>query len=370
LKVLHVELGRYMYGGAGQVKYLLDGLGRYPGEHVLVCEQQSELAKAFRNPAVKVYHVKLGLLDEVDFRLIPQLRRIIRAEKPDLLHVHCRRDDYLSARAGRLENVPLILSRRMDDPPSAFDRRLKFPLFDRIIVISRGIEAVMRRAGVSPDRMSCVSDGVDIARYRPQDDRAWFLKEFALEPGRPVLGVIASLIPRKGHQVLLDALPAVLSGHPKLCLLVFGKGRLEKSLRRTILERGMQDNVRLEGYRTDIERIVPCLDLLVHPAWREGLGVCILEAAASGVPIVASRVGGIVEAVRHGENGYLVEPGDSSGFAAAINSLLDQPELHHAFGQASRALATEHFSVERMVEGNYGVYRDFMASRETSARSD
>jgi glycosyltransferase involved in cell wall biosynthesis len=363
LKVLHIELGRYMYGGAGQVKYLLEGLRRYPGENVLVCEQQSELAKVWDKSQGRVHTVRLGLLDEFDFRLVAQLRRIIAAERPDLVHVHCRRGDYFCALAARREGVPLLLSRRNDDALSAFDAKVKLPLFDRMIAISRAVKEITVAAGVPADRITIVSDGVDVTRFAPQCDQGWFTREFGLAPERKVLGMVASLIPRKGHMVLMDALPAILARHPDIYVLIFGKGRLEKDLRRIIAERGWQDQVRLEGYRSDTDRFLPCLDMLVHPAWREGMGVSILEAASCGVPVVASGVGGILDAIEDGVTGLLVKPGDKDGLAAAINRLLDEPETRRAFAGAGRARMVAQFSREHMVDGNYKVYQAFAADR-------
>jgi glycosyltransferase involved in cell wall biosynthesis len=94
----------------------------------------------------------------------------------------------------------------------------------------------------------------------------------------------------------------------------------------------------------------------VHPAWMEGLGVSLLEAAACGVPIIATRVGGIPEIVLDGVNGFLIEPGDSRQLAEAMCRLLDQPETAGAFGQAGRRLALERYSLARMVENNYRAY--------------
>ena len=102
--------------------------------------------------------------------------------------------------------------------------------------------------------------------------------------------------------------------------------------------------------------MIPGLDLVVHPAWMEGLGVSLLEAAASGVPIVATRTGGIPEIVRPGVNGFLIEPGDSSALARVLQELIDQPELRRKFGEAGRNIALERFSVTRMVHENYRLY--------------
>ncbi len=361
MKAIHIELGRHLYGGARQVSYLLNGLGAFPGEHVLVCRAGAEVAGAVKNPGVRVR--PLPFRGDHDLVFIGRLRRVIREEQPDLLHVHSRSGDYLAALAGRLEHIPMVHSRRVDNPPRWFDIRWKFPLFERIVTISEGIRAVLLSAGLPDAQVVCVPSAVDTERYRPGGERDWFLREFGLAENALVIGVIAQLIPRKGHEVLFDALPEILARHPALSVLLFGKGPLEAELRREVQARGYQGRVVFAGYRADMRRVIPCLDLVAHPAWMEGLGVSLLETAACGVPIVAARAGGIPEIVHHGVNGRLIEPGDSRALADHLEELLNSAERRREFGEAGRRLVLERFAVERMVAGNYGVYRAMVERR-------
>jgi glycosyltransferase involved in cell wall biosynthesis len=358
VKVMHVEMGRHLYGGARQVAYLLDGVNAHSGQHVLVCPKDSRIAEAITNPAVNVLAVPMKGDHDVGF--VNRLRQLIRAERPDLLHIHSRRGDMLTALAGKLENLTMIHSRRVDNPPRWLDLHIKFPLFERIVTISRGILQVLREHGVSERRLICVPSAVDTDRYRPTGQREAIRAELGLGAHQPVLAIVAQLIARKGHAVLFKALPKVLARQPDLVLLVFGQGQLETELRELAGTLGLAASVRFEGFRKDLDRIIPAIDLLVHPAWMEGLGVCLLETAACGVPIVACRAGGIPEAVRHGLNGYLVEPGDSDGLAAAMNELLDHPDLLRKFGDNGRRLILDEFSIARMVEGNLEVYRTLL----------
>jgi glycosyltransferase involved in cell wall biosynthesis len=356
LKVIHIELGRYLYGGGRQVAYLLDGLSAYPGQHVLVCRAGSEIAGAVRNPAVRVR--ALPFRGDIDLAWTGRLRRVIREEQPDLLHVHSRIGGTLTTLAGKLENIPMVHSRRIDNPPRWIDLRLRFPLFKRIVTISEGIRQVMLRAGVPASQMVCVPSAVDTERYRPGGDPGGFRQSLGLSADCVVVGVIAQMIPRKGHEVLFDALPSVLERHPGIRVLLFGKGPLEPELRRAVAARGLEGPVVFAGYRTDMPQVIPCLNLVAHPAWMEGLGVSLLETAACGVPIVAARAGGMPEIVHDGVNGRLIEPGDSRALAGHLLELLDHPERRRAFGEAGRRLALERFSVARMVAGNYGVYQE------------
>lgn len=315
------------------------------------------MAKRFRVPSVNVHTVELGWPYEADITLLPQLRRIIRIEKPEMVHVHCRRGDFLCALAARVEGVPVVMSYRTDDPPSWFDQLVKFPLFDGLIASSHPVERLLLDNGMPEARVFCARDAVDTNRYRPTRDRAWFCDEFGLDAGSPVIAIVAALIPHKGHTILFDALPAVFKRFPDAYVLVFGKGWLEGTLRRRIRQSQLEGNVHFEGWRPDMGRILPCVDVVVHPARREGMGVALLESAACGVPIVASRVGGIPEVVRNGLNGYLVEPGARDELADAIIDLLANPERRREFGQEGRSWVIEQFDTRRMVADNYRIYQ-------------
>jgi glycosyltransferase involved in cell wall biosynthesis len=360
VKVVHVELGRHLYGGARQVAYLLDGLARFPGRHVLACVPGAEVAGAIANPAVAIRPLRLA--GDLDLGFTLRLKRLLRAEGADLLHVHSRKGDLPAILAGRLAGVPVVFSRRVDNAPNRADLWLKFPLCTRIVTISQGIREVLAAAGVAGPRIACIPSAIDVAGYDTACERAWFRAEFALEEEAPVLGVVAQLIPRKGHTVLFEALARLLPDHPRLKVLLFGQGPMEEELRRAAARLGLERNVQFAGFRADLPRILPCLSALVHPAWMEGLGVSLLEAAACGVPIVASRAGGMPEIVQDGVNGFLIEPGDSAGLAERLGRLLEDPALAVGMGRAGRLRVLERFAVERMVEGNYALYREILAA--------
>jgi glycosyltransferase involved in cell wall biosynthesis len=149
----------------------------------------------------------------------------------------------------------------------------------------------------------------------------------------------------------------VLAKHPRLQVLIFGRGPLEAELRQAISDQGLSGQVRLLGFRDDLPAVLGCLDLLVHPADMEGLGVSLLQASAARVPIIATRAGGMPEAVRDGRNGLLIAPGDVAGLAAAMNRLLDDAALRQTMGQAGRQLVLNEFSIDARCEGNLAVYR-------------
>lgn len=363
MRVVHVEGGARMYGGALQVLYLLQGLSARGIDNVLACRAGCELARRAA-PFARV--AEMPMHGDADLLLIPRLFRLIRRESPDLVHLHSRIGaDLMGGIAGRLAGVPVIHTRRVDNPESRALAAVKYRLHDRVIAISAGIAEVLRHAGVPESKLRLVRSAVDSLTYaRPCEGDAWRAR-LGLEADGPVLGVVAQLIPRKGHLVLLDALPELCQRWPGLQVVFFGQGSAEGALRARIQALGLSGQVRLLGFREDLHRLLPCLDVLVHPALREGLGVSLLQAAAAGLPVVATGVGGIPEAVRDGVTGLLVPPGDARALGVAIARLLADDGLRRAFGAAGRARVHAEFSLPAMVEGNLTVYRELVPVAET-----
>jgi glycosyltransferase involved in cell wall biosynthesis len=174
--------------------------------------------------------------------------------------------------------------------------------------------------------------------------------------------MVAQFITRKGHCHLLAAVPTILRQHPDVRFILFGKGPLEQDVRVQIAHQGLSAHILLAGFREDLETLLPCLYALVHPAEREGLGVSLLQAAACGVPMVATAVGGIPEIVREGVNGHLVPAGNPDALARALLKLLDAPKEAHALGERGRALVEAEFSIETMVQGNLQIYQELLES--------
>ena len=360
MKVLHVEGGRNLYGGAHQALLLIEGLKARGVENVLVCRTGSELAEA-AGPFAEVCAIKMG--GDLDVALIRRLYQIMRKTRPDIVHLHGRIGaDVMGGIAARLAGVPVVHSRRVDNPERRLVVAMKYRLHDRVIAISQGIERVLLSEGLPANKLRCVRDAIEITPIVECPERDWFEREFELQPGTLVIGVVAQLIRRKGHQVLLEALPEVLAHSPELKVLFFGKGPLEAELRDTINRMGLAERVQLTGFRDDLSRVLPCLDVLVHPALKEGLGVSLLQASCARLPIVASRVGGIPEAVRDGETGLLVEPGDPVELARALIRLLSDASLRQRLGQAGRRWVEEAFSADLMVDGNLAIYREVLGA--------
>lgn len=362
MRVLHVESGMHLYGGARQVHYLLQGLQAQGVENILACAEGSAIGRAAASSVAQL--AQMPMRGDHDLALVGRLRRLIRRTRPDLVHLHSRRGaDTLGGLAAKLEGRPCVLSRRVDNPEPRWWVELKYRLYDHVITISEGIRRVLLAEGLPAAKVSCVHSAVVAEDYRRPCDRRVFRETFALPAAGPVAGMIAQLIPRKGHRHLLAALPRVLARHPDLKVLLFGQGPLEGELRRAVDAAGLAGSVRLVGFRDDLPRWLGCLDLVVHPADMEGLGVSLLQAAAAGVALIGTRVGGIPEIVREGQSGILLAPGDAAALAEAMIRLLDDEAERRRMGRAGAALVDAEFSVPAMVAGNLRVYEQVLGAR-------
>lgn len=361
MKILHVEAGRHYYGGARQVVHILEGLAARGVDNVLACPQGGAIAQAAA-PAARVVEMPMG--GDADALLAWRLARLIRAARPDLVHLHSRRGaDTWGGVAARLTGTPCVLSRRVDNPEPPWLVALKYRLVDHVITISEGIRQVLLAEGLAPERVTCVRSAVDAGPYLAPVDPAAFRAEFGLPGDAQVAGMVAQLIPRKGHRYLLAALPALLARFPRLHVLLFGQGPMKGELRAACAAPPLAGRVHLAGFRHDLPRWLGGLDLLVHPADMEGLGVSLLQAGAAAVPIVAARAGGLPEAVAEDVTGLLIPPGDVAALGQAMARFLADPELCRRMGEAGRARILAEFSVEAMVAGNLAVYRRVLEGR-------
>ncbi len=359
LKVAHLEAGRHLYGGALQVEYLLRGLASWPVDNLLICPTGSAIG-SLCHPEHRVIEIKMK--GDLDLALAPRLVKILRAEGCHLLHVHSRRGaDIYGALAARMAGLPALLSRRVDNSEPPWLARLKYQHgYSRVVAISAGIEQVLRAEGVSAARLSVIRDAVDTQQFTPLADKPWFKREFGIGEGDLTVGLVAQLITRKGHSQVLEVLPALCQQFPQLKVLLFGQGPLRRQLVQQVEQLKLAGAVRFCGFRTDLQRVLPCLDVLVHPALQEGLGVALLQASACGVPVLASRAGGIPEAVADGQSGLLYNVGDGAALQVLLSRLLSDAGLRRRLGAQGRLRMEQHFSLKLMARDYFHLYRQLL----------
>lgn len=367
MRIAHIEAGRHLYGGGRQVRYLIDGLAARGIDNVLICARGGELAAA--PPRAEVVPVTIG--GDLDLGLWRRLRRALAHGRPDLVHVHSRRGAELyGGLASAAERRPAVLTRRVDSAEPRVWARLKYRPYSALIALSGAIERQLIEAGVDAGFVHRIPSAVDTERYRPAPGaRERLLGEFDLPADALVVGVVAQLIPRKRHRWLLAELPELVRRRPEIRVLAFGRGPLAAALNEAVASAGLERHVQLAGFRDDLPQLLPGLDLLVHPAEREGLGVALLEASSCALPVVACAVGGIVDVVDHERTGVLVPAREQGSLAHAIERLAADPVERRTFGAAGRRAMQERFSVRALVEAHERLYSAVLTGSKRRAVS-
>jgi glycosyltransferase involved in cell wall biosynthesis len=359
MHIAHLETGRHLYGGARQVLYLLDGLAEHNVRSTLVCPPDSEIMAAANQAGHTV--MPIAMAGDLDVSFTRRLNEWLRSAQPDLLHVHSRRGaDIWGGMAARFARVPAVLSRRVDNPDVPVLGTIKYSLYAKVIAISEQIRTQLRASGLRDAQLRLARSAVAEASGEPAWTRAQFLAEFNLQENQQVVACVAQFIPRKGHACLLEAWRTLVSDCPDARLLLFGQGAEEQALRAQVVAAGLSASVHFAGFRPELADFLGHVDLLVHPALREGLGICLLEAQAAGVPVIASNAGGIPEAVADGVSGVLVPPDDAVGLGRVMVSLLNDEARRKSLGMGGPQHMAAQFSVAGMVSANLGVYREVL----------
>jgi len=366
LTVLHLVANRWWTGSAEPVIRLLTGL-RARGHRVLLglitgdrFEQKAREAGLEPLPGLSL-EVRGNPVHAVgDLR---RVRQAVRAEGVDVVHVHHSHDHWL----GWLGRGPAGLVRTFHNARAVRLTGLSPWLYrrtDALIAVSREIEERGRRAGISPERLVRVDGVVDVGRFEDGDGAA-IRKEFDLGSA-PVVGCVARLAPRRGHELLIRAFQQLLPEYPHARLLLVGKGEARARLETLVSDLGLAREVLFAGYRdADLPAVLQALDAFaLMGAGSDESCRAALEAMAAGRPVVGRRVGALPETVVHGVTGLLVDDDRPESVAAALRVLVARPEQAAAMGRAGRERARTLFGSDAHAAQVERVYRRIVESRE------
>lgn len=366
IRVLHVINGEH-YAGAERVQDLLAAsLGPLGFEVGFACLKPGRFdrARQFRRAPLH----ELPMRHQGDLRPVLRLAGIIRREGYRLIHAHSARSALVAGLASLLTGVPLVQhvhsptsrdsTRRCRDRLNALVERLVLRRASALIAVSASLAADLRRRGFPKGRIRVVHNGVPAGRLRrprQRPNRVW------------TLGTIALFRPRKGIEVLLGALADLRSLGYAVWLRAVGAfetPQYEDQVRGLVYRLGLTHEVDWTGFARDVPGELAGMDLFVLPSlFGEGLPMVVLESMAAGVPVIATRVEGIPEAIRHGRDGVLVPAGDRRGLVTALRRVIDGQTDWSALRHSALQRQLHEFSDASMARGVAGVYRRVL--RET-----
>jgi glycosyltransferase involved in cell wall biosynthesis len=355
VKILHVETGRHFLGGPQQVVYLINALRERGHDNTLVCPPDSGIDGVARTAGIRVQN--LFCAGDLDLPFAYRLSQFFKEQAPDIVHCHSRRGaDLLGGLAASYADIPAVVSRRVDNTEMRLLAALRYKPFRKIIAISEAIAQVLREHDVADERIAVIRSAVDAEAFAKEPDHEAFRQEFAIDKEAFTIAATGQLIPRKGHQYLLQAVADLKDTHPQCRLIIFGDGYLNNQLRAQASSLGLGGVVQFAGFRDDLDKFIGCFDLLAHPALAEGLGVAALKAAAAGVPVVGFEAGGMKEAVDNGETGLLVPPENVDDLRDAIVKMIDDDHMRQQMSVAGRQRMQKEFSIAVMADKHVALY--------------
>ena len=355
---LHIDTARTWRGGQNQVLVTVLGLRSLGHRTMLVAHPDGEL-RTRASEGMEL--LPLAPMTEMDLSAAWRLSRALKQLQPNVVHAHDPHGVAMAALALSMSTEPLkpplLASRRVDFKirGNALSR-WRYRQVDCFICASEAIRQILLSDGVERERAVTVHEGIDLDRVAAASP-ANLHEELWLPHGAPVIGNVAALVPHKGQKHLIEAAALVVRQVPDARFVIAGEGELRDALEQQIRHLGLEKHVLLAGFRPDVLSVHKAFDIFVMSSVTEGLGTSILDAMASGKPVVATAAGGIPEIVRDGRTGLLVPPRDHDAMAAAIVTLLRDEPLRRRMGEAGQSLANARFSAERHVRETLEVYQ-------------
>ncbi|MBL8841419.1 MAG: glycosyltransferase [Planctomycetes bacterium] len=368
LTVFHLNTERTWRGGEGQTLALAAGLARRGHASVVVAQRGGELAK--RAVAAGVETVEVAMRGEWDLPAVARLSALLRARRPDIVHMHTSHAHMLGVLASKWTGIgKRVVSRRVDFTI----HRHRFSLsgikyghgVDRYIAISAAVREQLVKDGVRRERVALVHSGIDPARVRG-GDAARARADLGVPMGVPLIGTIAHFGWHKSLETLIEAAAPIVAALPDARVVLIGDGNLRPELEAVRAKSPVAERVLMPGFRANVADFLAAFDLFVMPSVMEGLCTSILDAFAVGVPVVACRAGGIPELVLDGSTGRLVAPRDPPALAAAIVAALRDDGARARWVTAARDHLAARFTHDAMVEGTLAVYRELLGVNDAS----
>ena len=336
---IHVDLGRQWRGGQNQALLLIQGLRERGHVADLVAVRGSPLSERAQAAGVRVYTVP-----HAGARLQAALR--LRAASYEVVHCHDAHGLTAAWLAGACQHSSVVAARRVAYPLSATRLgQFRYRQARRIVAVSRFVAASVLASGLTAEQVEVVYDGVLLP---PAGERP---------PGPPRIGCVGYLLPEKGQEALVRAMPLVREKYSHCSLVLAGDGPCRTRLERLALELGLGPAVEFAGLVENVPELYRALDVFLFPSLAEPLGSSLLAAMSHSLPVVAVARGAVPEVVEDGRNGLLVASPDPAAIAAAVVRLLDDPALAARLGAAARETIEQRFTAQRMVEATLDLYQ-------------
>jgi sugar transferase (PEP-CTERM/EpsH1 system associated) len=365
LHVCHVVLSLEPGGLENGVVNVVNGLSREEYRSSVCCLRRSGEFAARLRPDVPVS--VMGLRPGNDPVMLLRLARLLRRERVDIVHTRNAEPFFYGFLSARLARVPIVVHSEHgrtfpEQPLRARTQRLLLRGVDAAFAVSEQLRAdLVREIGIDGSSMEILYNGVDTRAFRPRAAPA----SPAQAAGPLRIGSVGRLVPVKNYALLLHAFAQLPPAAAQLVLV--GEGPERAKLEQLADELGIHGRVEFAGHRDDVSELLRGMDIFVLPSMSEGMSNTLLEAMASGVPVVASDVGGNREIIESERSGLLFPSGDTAAALAQLTRLIGNSELRHTLGRAAATRVRQTFSIEAMLKRYEDLYRRVYKARRVRA---
>jgi glycosyltransferase involved in cell wall biosynthesis len=357
------------FGGISSYSVFLARKLKEKGHEVFVASSGGDMTKELSKYKIEHFEIALNTKSELNPKIIFSSFKItsfIRKNKINIMHAQTRVAQVSCFLASLFTRVPYITTCHGFFKPK-FTRKLFKFWGSKVIAISEAVRAhLVNDLKVSKNKITMIHNGVDIANFKRNynnEEKSDIRKEFRLL-NAPVVGIIARLSSVKGHEYLIRAAKLILEKQDNVQFLIIGDGPEENKLKNLTAELKISNNVIFHKSILDTAKPLAVMDVFVMPSLSEGLGLAILEAMASSLPIVASNVGGIYSLISEGENGYLVPPKNPEALEKAILNIISDKRLAQNMGRISQKICEESFSLGIFAKQVEEVYCQVLTDNE------
>ncbi|PJZ69820.1 glycosyl transferase [Leptospira perolatii] len=354
--ILHIDTETGWRGGERQLLLLAEGLKKKKIRQLIACKPGSAIEQKAISAGLDT--IAIPLKSELDWGSIRTIRTLVQKNGIRLIHAHTAKAHSIAWMAkAKLPNVKLIVSRRVDFGirKNLFSKwKYTSNRVDLFLAVSKKIREILIRDGVDPAKVITVYSGIDLGATKRISDTNHLRKEFKIGKNEVVIGNIAALVDHKDQRTLIRSI-SLLDADLKYKLLIVGEGNLRGQLENLVKEKGLQEKVIFTGFRKDVPELLSLIDIFTLTSKEEGLGTAVLDAMAVGLPIVATKGGGISEMLAEGEGAFLSEIGDFRSLSESFTKLIGAIKLRKSMGTFNKE-SVKKFSIKNTLNKTELVY--------------
>ena len=340
------------------------------GDNVIVASSGGDLLKLLEEEKIEHYRIPLNIKSELSPKIwvsLVRLNRLIRRKKIDVIHAQTRVAQVTAYFLSKISGISFIATCH-----GFFGKNLGRRIFpcwgEATIAISEAVrEHLVNDFNVEKKKIYLIYNGVDVEKFKKdktKQDIEGFRRESQVREDEKIVGIIGRLSSVKGHKFFLMAARQIVQLHEEVKFIIIGEGPEEEYLHQLVEKLKLEEKVIFLKPVFDTTFALKSFDVFVMPSLQEGLGLSILEAMASALPVVASNVGGIYSLIKDGVNGFLIPPKEPSAIAAAVYKLLKKPDLARNMGIEGQKIAQKFFSLDAMVNQTKNLYEKVVDAKK------